>query len=407
MLRMWQWSELRVTVGSPGLLAGAVLLLALGPFDLAHADNHAEDAAAAVSEDAAEEADAAADAAEDAASEAADAAAQAEQAAAEAQAEAAAGEDEVESFEAEPTRSPFARVEDGGDKDPLRNDYWLPSVLFSVNVHDEQLALDGRNELNTFEIDADESRTVMGLRLGGELMSPVFEDVPLKPRFVASLGVLWSPPGNSVFKKKDETTDVDDFRDFNLGQALRTFENQFATNPNGNNDRQASDFEGQGNRVWGRQRHNAWFANVGAVFTIPRKGYSFRFRSTLEYMGEVFDHEGQFILVDDLDPDPTVPVFNPNRILLSKRETYHSLGPGLELELVNQLESGVILSFFMQTHFMWIVNDPGIKFEGEASNLTADEADDLEGRFEVERDRFNFRGGMGIRLGFKNFGFQI
>lgn len=293
------------------------------------------------------------------------------------------------------------------EQDALQSEFWVPSTSFSVSVHEEELDLVGENPV-AFSINNTESRTLVALRFGAELMSPVVDDLPLKPRFFVAGGVLWSPPGNSLNKIRHETVEVDDYRDYNLPAALRVFERQLEGNPTSTNfsGRTADSFEGQGNHVWGRQRNNAWYASVGSVFTLPRSGYSVRFRPSVEYAGEVFDNEGEFSLLIDrnlgLDPapDPYAPDFSLNTIALSKRETYHSLGPGMELELVNQLDGGILLSFFMQTRFMWIVNDPGVKFSGDSRDLS-----DLE--FDVERKRFNFRGGMGIRLGFRDLGFQF
>ncbi len=289
--------------------------------------------------------------------------------------------------------------EEAAAEDFFQSELWVPTTSFALTVHDEELDLVGENPV-AFSINQSESRTLVALRFGAELMSPVVEALPFEPRFFVAAGVLWSPPGNSVNKIRHATVDVDDYRDFNLPDAVRVFEKQYESNPNNTSDRQADEFEGQGNRVWGRQRHNAWYASVGSVFTFPRSGYSFRVRPTIEYAGEVFDNEGEFALLVDLDPDPMVPDFSVNTIALSNRQTYHSLGPGMELELMNQLDGGVTLSFFMQTRFMWIVNDPGVKLRGDSEDLSG-----LE--FEVERSRFNFRGGMGIRVGFRDLGFHF
>ena len=158
---------------------------------------------------------------------------------------------------------------------------------------------------------------------------------------------------------------------------------------------------------------------MGTVFTIPRSGYGFRIRPSIEYAGEVFDNEGEFALVvDNSDPDDVdaerVPDFLVSRIRLKERQTYHSLGPGIELEMLNQLDGGVTLSFFVQTRFMWIVNDPGVKLRGAATiedgrfdvnDVTTANLRDLE--FTIDRSRFNFRGGMGIRIGFRDLGFSL
>ncbi len=300
------------------------------------------------------------------------------------------------------------------EEDPYQSDLWVPSLAFAVTVHDEEMDLVGENPI-AFSINTTDSRTMVALRFGGELMSPVVEEIPFEPRFYVSGGVLWSPPGNSLFDIEHETQTTDDYRDTNIDQDLRTFQTQTASNPAAAVAQLAEEFEGQGNRVWGRRRHNAWYVSAGTVFTLPRSGYALRFRPSVEYAGEVFDNEGEFALMVDERALPTdIPEFYVARIALDERQTFHSLGPGLELELVNQLDGGITLSFFMQTRFMWILNDPDVKLRGDATfadesitaaALTSVNLQDLE--FDINRNRFNFRGGMGVRIGFKDLGFKF
>jgi len=307
-----------------------------------------------------------------------------------------------------------SQTDEEEEEDFFQSDLWVPTATFALSVHDEQMDLVAENPV-AFSINSEESRTLVAIRFGGELMSPVVDEIPLSPRFFVSGGVLWSPPGNSLYEIREETTETNDYRDTNLDEALRVFDRQLATNPDAAADAEPLDFEGQGNRVWGRQRHNAWYASFGTVFAIPRSGYAFRIRPSVEYTGEVFDNEGEFALVVDNSGPADAAEFYVSRIALSKRQTYHSLGPGLELEMMNQLDSGVTLSFFLQTRFMWILNDPGIKLRGPATfaddaisgpaDITTVDLSDLE--FTVDRNRFNFRGGMGIRIGFRDLGFGL
>ncbi|MBW2292061.1 MAG: hypothetical protein JRG89_15320 [Deltaproteobacteria bacterium] len=274
-----------------------------------------------------------------------------------------------------------------------QNEKWIPSVTFAVTVHDEDMDYVADNSIN-FDFSGNSSRTMASLRFGGELMSPVFEDLPAKPRFFGFAGVLWSTPGNGLGGDNHATESVEDYRDVNLGAAVRVFERQEFTTPG--RAKTVEDFEGQGNTIRGRQLHNAWFLGVGSVFSFPMSGFTVRLRPSLEYVGEEVSTEGAFTLLTE----PTDNVFIIHNGLLEDTEVHHSLGPGFELEFVNHLTSNVTLAFFTQTRFLWIVND-------NKTTLRGRDGDGNPVTYSVERNRFNFRGGVGFRFGFRDFAFNF
>lgn len=290
----------------------------------------------------------------------------------------------------------FADSHEDAD-DYLQSKLWVPAVAVSLIVHEESTDFVADNPIR-FDFESSEARTMASVRFGGELMSPTFEDLPFQPRFYLSLGVLWSTPGNGLDNARDETVSRPDYRDVNLAQEVRTVERREYTAGPANLTAVASEFEGQGNRIRTRQRHNAWYAGVGSVFTFPRSGFTIRARPSLEYVGEVFSHKGQYSLVTEVNPLP--PRFFIDEVKLKDRNTLHSMGPGLELELINHLDGNLTLSFFTQTHFLWVLNDPKTKLKGETF-------DDRPVVYTIDRKRFNFRGGAGVRLGFRNLGFSF
>ena len=226
---------------------------------------------------------------------------------------------------------------------------WIPSMTFAVTVHEEDTDLVSDNSIN-FSFDDSRSRTLASLRFGAELMSPTFDDLPAKPRFFGFAGVLWSTPGNGVVENKHETTLVEDYRDINLDQLVRNHDRQEFTSPG--RPITVDDFQGQGTHITGRQLHNAWFLGVGTVFTFPMRGFSVRVRPTLEYVAEEIKTEGEYTLLTE----PIDNVFVINDGMLKDTNIDHNLGPGLELEFVNHLDSNVTLAFFTQARFLWIVN---------------------------------------------------
>ncbi len=298
-------------------------------------------------------------------------------------------------------------VPDGRDfeeeeRDHVQSDLWVPTLSLAVTVHNEELDMVADNPI-AFDFETTESRTLATIRFGADLMTPTFENLPFEPRFSLSLGVLWSPPGNGFARDRHETEGYDDYRSVNLAQQLRAYDALELSNPPVAAVKSADEFTGQGNRIRSRQRHNAWYVGVGSVFTFPRSSYTLRVRPSLEYVGEQLSTKGQFRLVTDVDPlnlDPLVSRFAINEIKLKSRQTHHNVGPGLELELINHLDGNFTLSFFLQTRFLWVVDSPKLRMKGK-TNAGRDVT------YEVARQRFNFRGGLGFRLGFRNLAFDI
>ena len=282
------------------------------------------------------------------------------------------------------------------NEDYVLADSWVPSIVFSVVVHEEDTEVEVDSRPLEFSFDRKEVRTLASLRFGGELMTPTFDKVPIKPRFFVSGGVLWSTPGNGLSHSNHDTTTVDDYRDINLPKLIRTFDRSEFSSPG--LDRNLTDFEGRGTYVQGRQLHNSWYAGLGGVLTLPRNGFTIRVRPSIEYIGEEFQIQGQYSLLSDVDPDR--PRFLVHEIDLSDKEIQHSIGPGLELEFVNHIDGNFTLSFFTQTRFMWIVGDNEMRLKGQDS-----QGEDAAFRF--KRSRFNFRGGIGFRLGFRNTAFKL
>jgi len=279
------------------------------------------------------------------------------------------------------------------NEDYVLADSWVPSIVFSVVVHEEDTEIEVDSRPLEFSFDRKAIRTMASLRFGGELMTPTFDKVPIKPRFFVSAGVLWSTPGNGLSDSYHTTTSVADYRDTSLLGPVRRF-NQ---SPDA---RQLDDFEGRGTSVQGRQLHNSWYAGLGGVLTLPRSGFTIRVRPSIEYIGEEFRIKGEYTLLSENDPadDPRRLIIH--EINISDKNIYHNIGPGLELEFVNHLDGDFTLSFFTQTRFMWILGDTEMNLKG-----TDNRGEDAAFRF--KRSRFNFRGGIGFRLGFRNTAFKL
>ena len=121
------------------------------------------------------------------------------------------------------------------NEDYVLADSWVPSIVFSVVVHEEDTEIEVDSRPLEFSFDRKSIRTMASLRFGGELMTPTFDKVPIKPRFFVSAGVLWSTPGNGLSDSYHTTTSVSDYRDINLALLVRN-----------NPLRPLVDFEGRG-----------------------------------------------------------------------------------------------------------------------------------------------------------------
>lgn len=289
------------------------------------------------------------------------------------------------------------------ETDYVQSDHWVPSASFAVSVHEESLDLVADNPIN-FAFENSKARTLASLRFGGEMMSPTFEDIRTKPRLFVSAGVVWSTPGNGIDSHETDTTTRNDYREINLEQRILNFDRREAQQPG--QSETVDDFEGQGNRIRSRRVHNAWHFGVGSVFTFPRDGFTIRLRPSIEYVGERMSSKGQFTLLTDVAPMPdgmggmTNRGFLINQVKLKSNETHHNLGPAAEIEFINHLDGNFTLSFFTQARFLFIVGDRESKLKGQSAS-----GDDVF--YSVKRKRFSFRGGAGIRLGFRNMAFTL
>jgi len=302
--------------------------------------------------------------------------------------------------------------------DSSRNyeDLWVPSVSFALAVHNEKGDLTGTNDapapgLN-FNLEETKSTTFAGLRMGLELMSPTFRALPFKPRFFAAAGMHFAAPSNGLTTLDDNASSQNDFRNVRL-QGQVDIQNRSEIKAPSRESRPVDDellFEGQGNRVNSEQLNQAWFLSIGAAFTFPQTGFTIRVKPSFEYLGESIETTGAFILLTKNFPDPAIPDLENyivHRANLRGRDTHHSVGPGLEVEFINHLDGNLSLSLFTQLRVTWILNDTKTVVTGFAENddATGSSVTPIAARYTFERDRLNFRGGFGLRLGWKKLAF--
>ena len=303
---------------------------------------------------------------------------------------------------------------DSENKSRNYEDLWIPSVSFALAAHNEKGDLTGSNDspgLN-FTLAETKSTTFSGLRMAFELMSPTAREMPFAPRFFVSVGALFAAPSNGLTTLRDNSRSQDDFRNVRL-QAQVDRQDRKETKDPSNESTSVEDevlFEGQGNRVNSEQLNNAWLLSVGAAFTYPQTGFTVRVKPSLEYLGEIIETAGEFILLTKNFPDPMIPELENyivHRANLHGRSMHHSVGPGLEVEFINHLDGNLSLSLFTQVRVTWILNNTktvvsgfALHDDGPDSTVTP-----IAARYSFDRERLNFRGGFGIRLGWKALAF--
>jgi hypothetical protein len=242
-----------------------------------------------------------------------------------------------------------------------------------------------------------------------ELMSPTAREMPFAPRFFVSVGALFAAPTNGLTTLRDNARSQDDFRNVRLQAQVDRQDRKEKKDPSKQSTSVEDEvlFEGQGNRVNSEQLNNAWLLSVGAAFTYPQTGFTVRVKPSLEYLGEIIETTGEFILLTK-EFHPTIE-FQENYIVhranLHRRSMHHSVGPGLEVEFINHLDGNLSLSLFTQIRVTWILNNTKTVVSGFALHDDDSTVTPIAARYSFDRERLNFRGGFGIRLGWKALAF--
>jgi hypothetical protein len=241
-----------------------------------------------------------------------------------------------------------------------------------------------------------ESVNQVVFRIGGELMGPMFENLPGRPRlFVQGGAGLSAFSSERVFELGDP--DIADEPEDEIETYLTRGAGQHVY---------PKDFEGQGSRLDADFQDPSWYAGLGIAFSIPTSGgMLFSIKPSVQYSVEQIDFTGKLKTVDEpiprLDPDPCgtnkpSPCLREFRILESNANfstTDHSIGPGLEVAMAFRSFGPIRISLFGQARVLWLVSDAVNSFtdpKGFAS-------------YSVERNDRVFKGGAGVRLSWVGF----
>jgi len=284
--------------------------------------------------------------------------------------------------------------------DALGEPGWIPSIEVGLETFDYNVDTTVVNQINPpawagSEKEAD--RQTM-FRVGAELMGPMFEDLPGRPRLFAQGGVqirLFS--SDEIFVDGDPNVPLEPER--GIGQ-YQISGSPFLELP--------GDFVGQGSLIDSRFRDPSWYAGLGVAFSVPIGTKMLLYvKPSVQYSMEKIDLSGMFTTVDEpvpmVDPEPCgvgpakPPCIREFFIYRSSSDvsvTDHSVGAGIEVALALARSARPIrVALYAEARFLWLVSGSTTTFADPGGVAT----------YVVTRDDFGIKGGGGLRFSWVGF----
>jgi hypothetical protein len=303
--------------------------------------------------------------------------------------------------QAEPESEPEPAPDVVSEEEVFSEPAWIPSIevgfeAYSVGFDSTIINLTDPTYLSETQHEALDQ---ILLRIGGELMGPMFEDLPGRPRLFVQGGVGFATFSND---RAFELGNPDDPAEPEDGIA------NYQSRGPGQRDLPA-DFDGQGSWLDAKLQDPSWYAGLGIAFSVPTStGLLFYIKPSVQYSAEDIDFTGKWKAVFDenpgaVDPDPCGTSEDPPVQCLHEytiREsnagfstTDHSVGPGLEVAMAFLSSQPIRISLFAQIRALWLVSG---KTHGvmDPNGLAS---------YSVERDDLVIKGGAGVRLSWMGF----
>ena len=270
---------------------------------------------------------------------------------------------------------------------------WIPSldVGFEGFSYDVDTTIVNLGDPSVYSEIQGGSVNQLLFRIGGELMGPMFESLPGRPRlFVQGGAGLSGFSGERVF----ELGNPDDSTEPEAGIV------RYGVNgPTGRD--LPFEFEGQGSWLDVDFQNPSWYAGLGVAFSVLTSDtFLFYVKPSVQYNVQEIDFKGKLKTVYEppppgIDP-PDGPFTRTFEVRESKAEfgtTDHSIGPGLEVAMGFLASRPIRFSIFGQVRFLWLMND-------DATSFT--DADGFA-HYSVQRDDFVIKGGAGVRMSWVGF----
>jgi len=284
---------------------------------------------------------------------------------------------------------------------------WIPSIDVGMETFDYNVDTTVVNHINGPWLAGNQSeaeRQTM-FRIGGELMGPMFENLPGRPRLFAKGGAQFRTfSSDDIYGNGHFTVSVEPER----GIARYTVSGDRARNLPG-------EFVGQGSATSARFQDPSWYAGLGVAFSVPIGTEMLLYiKPSVQYSMEKIDLSASLTTVDEpvrmMDPldcsgAPDTPQcireFFVHRSNQNTSITDHSVGAGLEVALaLFRSVRPIRVSLYVEARFMWLVS-------GSTTTLANDPKpiDELNGvaTYTVMRDEFGIRGGGGLRFSWVGF----
>jgi hypothetical protein len=284
--------------------------------------------------------------------------------------------------------------------DDLQEPSWIPSIEIGLETFDYNVDTTVVNQINppSWQGNQSEAERQTMFRIGGELMGPMFEDLPGRPRLFAKGGIQVR-----LFSSDDI------FGDGNPVVPLQPKRGLIQYNTNGLSAFDLpSFFEGQGSEVTGQFQDPSWYAGLGVAFSVPfGTNWLVYLKPSVQYSMEKIDLSGALTTVDEpiprVDPfpcgvklsdPPCIRDFFIYRSGSDTSTTDHSVGMGLEIAMVPFRNVRPIrVSLYAEARFLWLVSGSTTSF-ADSGGVAA---------YSVTRDDFGIKGGGGLRFSWMGF----
>jgi hypothetical protein len=296
----------------------------------------------------------------------------------------------------DPEPEPVVLSEDEGPSEPS----WIPSIETGFETFDYNVDTTVVNHVNppAFQGKQSEAERQLMFRIGGELMGPMFEDLPGRPRLFVKGGAQFK-----TFSSEKIFGDGDPFQPLEPEKSIEEYYNlgpRSFTLP--------EDFPGQGSEILARFNDPSWYAGLGVAFSLPlATNLLLYIKPSIQYSMEKIDLPAGLTTVDEPVPavDPPdgcgINQGNPcNREFFAVRSraksstTDHSVGAGVEVAVVPfRLARPIRVTLYAEARFLWLVSDDTTEFADPGGVAS----------YSVTRDDFNIKGGGGLRFSWVGF----
>jgi hypothetical protein len=298
------------------------------------------------------------------------------------------------------------------EEEELSEPSWIPSIETGFETFDYNVDTTVVNHITQPLQNPDiipgewggtqhEAERQLMFRIGGELMGPMFEDLPGHPRLFIKGGVqIRTFSSDKIFGTGSP------FVDGEPENAIGRY--------NGRGNRFGvvfpADFTGQGGEISARFQDPSWYAGLGVAFSVPiTTNLLVYIKPSVQYSMEKIDLPAGLTTVLETTPPGTVDpspcgtppfptpclrTFDVYRSRTTATATDHSVGAGLEVAVVPFRSARPIrFSFYAEARFLWLVSDDTTEFADPGGVAS----------YSVVRDDFNINGGGGLRFSWVGF----